>query len=109
MNYLRLKALAVVLLHIAVLPGAQAAINFYVEDYSTDRIVITLSGTFEADTAGDQPGWLAIKRDWSNNIGTDTTWFLAPPGTVPTLEAGSQILVDGELCSGLTPENLASA
>lgn len=59
--------------------GANAALQLLVEEYTTDAVTLTLSGTFDADSLGSSPGYLAVKNDWSNNVGTSTEWALGTP------------------------------
>lgn len=58
---------------------AQAALTLTIDSYTTDEISFTISGTFDVDTIGSQPGWLAVKNVWSSNIGSHTDWFSGAP------------------------------
>ena len=72
---------------------AQATLIFTVDNYTTDELSITISGSFDADTIGvPQPGLLAIKNDWSNNFGVQTELFSALPGiTLNTILIGGLV------------------
>jgi len=61
--------------------GANAALTFTIDEYTTDAITLTLSGTFDADTIGDASnnGYLAFKNDWKNNSGVHTELFSGLP------------------------------
>ena len=68
---------------------ANAALTLTIDNYTNDEITFTISGTFDADTIGDSPGYLAIKNDWSNNQGVATEWFSSlPTATLNTITIG---------------------
>ena len=76
---------------------AQADLVLTINTYTTDELSFTISGTFAANSIGDSAGWLAIKNDWSNNIGVHTEMFSALPSiTANTIKIG-----------GLTPGSAA--
>ena len=76
MKYLKTLNLIGVLLFLSVVSNsANAALVLTIDTYTTDELSFTISGTFDADTIGNQPGLLAIKNDWSNNIGVHTELF----------------------------------
>jgi hypothetical protein len=58
---------------------ANAALTLTIDSYTTDEITFSISGTFDADTIGESPGYLAIKNNWSNNQGVNTQWFTSQP------------------------------
>jgi len=71
---------------------AHAALTLTIDSYTTDEVTLTISGTFDADTVGDSPGYLAFKNDWSNNQGVHTEWFSAQPtATLNTITIGGQV------------------
>ena len=71
---LRLRFLAALATLLAATP-ASATLVMTVDLYTTDELTITLSGTLDADTVGESAGFLAIKNDWSSNIGVHTELF----------------------------------
>lgn len=52
-----------------------AGLIFTIDSYTSSALQFSISGTFDADTTGDLPGYLAIKNDWSNNVGVHTELF----------------------------------
>ncbi len=68
---------------------------------------LSISGTFDSNTIGDLPGYLAIKNDWSNNIGVHTELFASAPSITSntiTFDGASPMrteVQDGHLISGL--------
>ena len=69
--------------------GAQATLIFTIDNYTADELSFTITGTFDADSTGSQPGWLGIKNDWSNNQGVHTELFVADPAlTLNTILIG---------------------
>jgi hypothetical protein len=69
--------------------SANAVLMFTIDTYTTDEVSFSISGTFDADTIGIFPGYLAVKNDWSNNYGVHTEWFSSTPTiTVNTIMIG---------------------
>jgi len=73
--------------------SANASLVFLINTYTTDQVSFSISGTFDADTIGIFPGYLAVKNDWSNNYGVHTEWFSGTPA----------ITVNSILIGGLAP------
>lgn len=73
--------------------SANAALIFLIDTYTTDEVSFSISGTFDADTVGIFPGYLAVKNDWSNTYGVHTEWFSGTP----------TITVNTVLIGGLAP------
>ena len=75
---------------LAVLACAQAdaGLVMTIDSYTADSVTISISGTFDADTIGDKPGWMAIKKDWETSPNTNTDWF-AGSITVPTISSNT--------------------
>ncbi len=93
MNKSRLiGALCAVMLSL-ISASANASLVFLINTYTTDEVSFSISGTFDADTIGIFPGYLAVKNDWSNNIGVHTEWFSGTPA----------ITVNSILIGGLPP------
>jgi hypothetical protein len=93
MNKSRLiGALCAVMLSL-ISASANASLVFLINTYTTDQVSFSISGTFDADTIGIFPGYLAVKNDWSNNIGVHTEWFSGTPA----------ITVNSILIGGLPP------
>lgn len=68
---------------------AQAALVLTITNYTADELSLTISGTFDSDTIGESPGYLALKNDWSNNVGVHTELFSGfPTITVNTITIG---------------------
>lgn len=68
---------------------AQAALVLTITNYTSDELSFTISGTFDSDTVGDSPGFLALKNDWSKNIGAHTELFTSEPNvTVNAITIG---------------------
>ena len=87
--------------------SANAALVFEIDTYTTDEVSFSISGTFDADTIGIFPGYLAVKNDWSNNIGVHTEWFSGAPSiTLNTIMIGglAPTLVQAQN-SGIRPWN----
>jgi len=85
------RLLAAILLGVLCLASASAnaSLVLLINTYTTDEVSFTISGTFDANTIGIFPGYLAIKNDWSNNIGVHTEWFSGTPAiTVNTILIG---------------------
>ena len=69
--------------------SSHAALQMIIDTYTADEVSFTLSGTFDADTIGIFPGYLAVKNDWSNNTGVHTDWFTSIPTiSVNTVQIG---------------------
>ena len=76
MKYLKTLNLIGAMLFLSVSTNsANAALVLTIDTYTIDELSFTISGTFDADTIGTQPGKLAIKNDWSNNLGVNTDLF----------------------------------
>jgi hypothetical protein len=58
-----------------VVSDAHASLTFTINTLTTNEFSFTLAGTFDADVIGHQTQWLAIKNDWSNNVGQNTDWI----------------------------------
>jgi hypothetical protein len=84
--------------------SANASLVLLINSYTTDEVSFTISGTFDANTIGIFPGYLAIKNDWSNNIGVHTEWFSGTPAI--TLNT---ILIGGVAPSLTQAQNNASS
>lgn len=76
-----------------VLSGqANASLTLTIDNYTTNEVTFTISGTFDTDTIGDSPGYLAIKNDWSNNQEVHTEWFSSTPtATLNTITIGGLV------------------
>jgi hypothetical protein len=79
---------------LAATSTARAALVLQVDTYTTDQLSFTISGTFDTATIGQSEGWLAIKNDWSNNVGIHTELFSTAPA----------ILVNTITIGGVAPE-----
>ena len=67
----------------------QADLVFTIDTYTENELTFSISGTFESDTTGNLPGFLAIKNDWSRNVGIHTEMFSQEPVvTANTLTIG---------------------
>lgn len=81
MKYLKTHNLIGAMLFLLVCSNsANATLMLVIDNYTTDELSFTISGTFDADTIGGgaasaSPGYLAIKNDWSNNVGVHTELF----------------------------------
>jgi len=69
---------------------ANAALILTIDNYTTDELSFSISGIFDSDTIGDSKKYLAIKNDWSNNVGIHTELFTYGPAiTLNTITIGS--------------------
>lgn len=85
---------------------AHATLALTIDNYTTDEITFTISGTFDADTIGGQQGWLALKNDWSNNQGVATQWFsVEPTVTLNTITIGGVPPIDTFVQNDSSPWN----
>ena len=75
---------------------ARATLILTIDNYTLDEVSFTISGTFDADTIGNNPGYLAVKNDWSNNTGSHTEWFSSTPSI------SSNTILFGGVASGNT-------
>jgi len=75
---------------------ARATLILTIDNYTLDEVSLTISGTFDADTIGNNPGYLAVKNDWSNNTGSHTEWFSSTPSI------SSNTIIFGGVASGNT-------
>ncbi len=91
LNFLKMTALGSILLISSLANVANAGLILTIDSYTTSELKITLSGFFDANSIGDQPKWLAIKNDWSNNYGVHTELF----NSAPTLVSNSMALNGG--------------
>jgi hypothetical protein len=67
--------------------SASAALVLTIDNYTSTELSFSISGAFDADTIGDNPGILAIKKDWTNNLNLHTElWTGAPTITTDTLK-----------------------
>ncbi len=60
-------------------PYVEAQLSLQILTALPDELTFEISGTFTQDTIADvsgSPGYLAIKRDWSNNYAINTNFFL---------------------------------
>ena len=71
----RLLAILAAGLLLGPLAAANASLVLTINTYTDDDVSLTISGSFDSNTVGDSPGWLAIKKSWSTNVGTHTEWF----------------------------------
>lgn len=62
--------------------NASAGLIFTVDTMTTDELSISIRGTFDADTIGNQPGYLSIINNWSNTPGIHTEIFNALPSLI---------------------------
>ncbi|WP_279245634.1 VPLPA-CTERM sorting domain-containing protein [Candidatus Litorirhabdus singularis] len=90
------SALAGIMLAVAG-ASANAALVLSIDTYTTDEVSLSISGTFDEDTIGIFPGYLAVKNDWSNNYGVHTEWF----SSLPTITANTILI------GGLAPDTAA--
>jgi len=68
---------------------ANATLILTVDNYTTDELSFTISGTLDSTTIGAVPGWIGIKNDWSNNFAVHTELFSsAPTVTVDAVTIG---------------------
>jgi hypothetical protein len=71
-------------------PCAQASLPLTVNSFTKNSITPSISGTFAADSTGGQPGFLAIKNNWSSSSHVHTAWFdKTPTVTAINLVIGS--------------------
>ena len=78
---------------IAMAVPAYASLVLTIDNYTSSTLAFTISGTFEDATVGSYvPGYLAIKSDWSHNIGVHTELWT---GTNPTPTIVSNTLTIG--------------
>ncbi len=90
---MKIKLVAIMLAAVAMSGRVYATLVFTINETTTDQISLSISGTLDTDTIGigaGDPGYLAIKNDWSNNNSIHTEWF---SGT-PTISLNS-ILIGG--------------
>jgi hypothetical protein len=74
-----LRKLMFVALSMLISSTSHAALVLTIDTYTTDELSLTFGGSFDLDSVGDQPGFLAIKNDWSNNFGIQTEMFSRDP------------------------------
>lgn len=68
---------------------AEAGLLFTVLNSTADGLSFSISGSFDTNTAGESPGFLALKNDWSNNVGIHTELFsVLPIVTLNTISIG---------------------
>ena len=65
--------------------SVESALILTIDNYTTDELSFSISGTFDTDTTGELPGYLGIKNDWSNNVGIHTELF----NSIPTVSFNS--------------------
>jgi hypothetical protein len=97
---MRILAIGAMLLMLA--GNASAALVLTVNSYTTDQLSLSISGTFDQDTVGTHPGYLAIKNDWSNNQRHHTELFSSTPAII-----SSTITIDGVIVESFV-RNLSS-
>ena len=61
---------------------ANAALILTIDNYTADELAFSISGIFDSDTVGQVPGYLALKNDWSGNIGMPTELFMDTPAVI---------------------------
>ena len=67
--------------------SASASLVLTIDNYTSTELAFSISGTFDEDSIGDNPGILAIKKDWSTNINSHTElWTGTPTITTDTIE-----------------------
>jgi len=79
---------------------ADASLVFTIDNYTTNELTFTISGTFDDTTiANYAPGYLAIKSDWSNNKFVNTQLW-----TGTTIIVSNTLTIGGSIASSsLTP------
>jgi hypothetical protein len=60
----------------------QAGLVLTINNYTTDELSITISGTFDANTVGESEGYLALKNNWLGNVGFHTELFSFEPTVI---------------------------
>ncbi len=69
--------------------AANASLTLTINNYTEDELSFTISGTFDSATEGPYPGYLALKNNWSGNIGASTELFAGEPAiTLNTITIG---------------------
>lgn len=96
-----IRILAMGVLFIAFSGLSEAALVLTVDSYTNDELSFSISGAFDADTIGDLPGYLAIKNDWSNNVGTHTELF----SSAPTITSNTITIGGGFFVTNTTVQN----
>ena len=79
----------VIILFIITQLTLYGAVTMTITEYTENRVSITFSGTFDSDVVS----YLALKNDWSNNIGTQTDWFYA--GNTQDLIETNTVAING--------------
>ena len=74
-----IKSISIATIALTLSTSASASLIFTIDNYTADELSFTISGTFDESTFGNAPGYLAIKNDWSNNVGIHTELFSATP------------------------------
>lgn len=75
----KLIIILAVLACLVIPDSAQAALTLTIDNYTTNELSFSISGTFDTDSIGHSEGWLAIKNDWSNNGGIHTEMYSVDP------------------------------
>ena len=97
-----MKPFALFLMATLAASSVHATLILNINNYTSNELSFTISGIFNADTTGDDPGWIGIKNDWTNNYGVHTELFNEEPTiTLNTIQIGgvtpSITLVDNDV------------
>jgi len=88
----KLIIILAVLACLVIPDSAQAALTLTIDNYTTNELSFSISGTFDTDSIGHSEGWLAIKNDWSNNGGIHTEMYSVDPVvTLNTIAIGGLV------------------
>jgi len=68
------KKIFLLLITFYVAPS-HATLMLTIDEMTTDTFTFSINGTFDEDSYGDIAGVLAIKYDWSNNLGVHTEFM----------------------------------
>ena len=86
----RLKLILPLLFLFVAATTAKATLTLSVTSFTATSITMAISGTFDANTTGQQVGWFAIKHNWSSSSHVHTEWFTnTPTVTACSIVAGS--------------------
>jgi len=61
---------------------AYASLVLTIDNYTHNKLAFTISGTFDTDTIGDNPGCFAVKNDWTASLGSHTELWTNDPSVV---------------------------
>ena len=81
-----------------------ASLIFNINTYNPNELSFLISGTIDNDVEGEQKNWLAVKSNWSSNVGLTVDWIADSIGqSFLELAPGVTIIENTVTFGGVSP------